>query len=50
MTFTNLKMNLVKLYQVNVGGDHEPTVVEHPLLSTTPWVFLLLLLFDFGCL
>jgi len=50
VTFTKLKMNLVELDQECAGGDHEPAVVEHPLLSTTPWVFLLLLLFDFGCL
>jgi hypothetical protein len=35
----------------NAQGDgHEPAVVKHPLLCTTLWCFLLLLLFDFGSL
>jgi hypothetical protein len=32
------------------ADDHEPAVVKHPLLCTTLWCFLLLLLFDFGSL
>jgi hypothetical protein len=47
VTFTNLR-GLVQLEQECTDDEHEPAVVEHPLLSTTLWRFLLLLLFDLG--
>jgi hypothetical protein len=47
VTFTNLG-DPVQLEQECTDDVHEPAVVKHPLLSTTLWRFLLLLLFDLG--
>ena len=47
VTFTNLTSTVSQTIKRIDNGD-EPAIVEHPLLSPTPGVFLLLLFLDLG--